>query len=333
MLAPLHLRHQSLSVPLMMAPVAGVCNIPFRILIGEYHCPHIFTEMVSSEALTRQVRKTQHYIDVSPEETIRPFVQLFGARPEVMAEAAHICAEEGFTLIDINMGCPVKKVLKSNSGVALMQTPDLASEIVAAMVAKVGHKADVTVKTRLGWNHEHTIVDFALKMEAAGAAMLTVHGRTRPQGFGGHADWNAIRPVVEALTIPVVVNGDIVDLATFQQAMAQSGCAGAMIAREGYSRPWIFMKILQSIGALSGAEQAPDVQAIMLRHLELLEQYLPVQAHALMRKHGAWYAKGLLGAAEFRRSLNECRNAAEIRRLIDDFFRHNAHAEAVPDHG
>lgn len=321
MFHPLQLRHNTIDTPLFMAPVAGVCNIPFRVIAREQGCPNIFTEMVSSEALSRHIPKTVEFLRVGAEERLRPFVQLFGANPAAMAQSARICTEEGFTLIDINMGCPVKKVVRSGSGVELMQHPQLAGEIVSQMVAAAGACADITVKTRLGLIHgDELLPELALQVQQAGASMLTVHARTRSDGFGGQARWHEVAPIKSLLHIPLIINGDITDYPSACLAMEQSRADGAMIAREGYTRPWIFREILSQVRGQATCEPTPrQIREILLRHLDLLCQYMPERAHILMRKHGSWYSKGTPGSSEFRQALNSCTDSAQVRSLISTF--------------
>nr|WP_246346803.1 tRNA-dihydrouridine synthase [Desulfurispira natronophila] len=301
-----------------MAPVAGVTNTPFRIIVGESGCPQTFTEMVSSEALSRQVGKTRELLHTSDKESSQPFVQLFGSRPDAMATSARICVEEGFTLVDVNMGCPVKKVTKSGSGVQLMEQPKLAGDIVSAMHAAVGKYADITVKTRLGSVHgDERLIPLGEAVIAAGASMLTVHGRTRSDGFGGRADWRAIGQMCQGFKVPLVVNGDITCPTSLRRALKESGAQGAMIAREGYHRPWLFKQIAAELSGGVMSDPGRDaIVKLMLRHLELLELYCPDRAHVLMRKHGSWYTKGFSGGSAFRQQLNQCPDSHTVRQLL-----------------
>jgi len=229
--------------PLVLAPMAGITDFPFRVICKELGAGLVFSEMVSVEALIREHRRTRGMLRTHPAE--RPVVfQIFGSKPESMAEAAHIVSQGEADFIDINMGCPVPKILKSGSGSALLRDIGLAKEIMAA--AKSASKVPVTVKIRLGWDAKNIVaVDLAQAAEAIGIAAVTVHGRTKAQGFSGHADWGMIKTVKKSVSIPVIGNGDVRTALDAKRMMDETGCDGVMIGRAIQGYPWIFREAKQ----------------------------------------------------------------------------------------
>lgn len=318
MLEPIELRHSRIPEPLIMAPVAGVCNIAFRVLLERCGAREIFTEMASAEALWRGGQRTRSILARGPEENATPRTQIFGGKPEAMRAAASCCADLGYRHIDINMGCPVKKVLKSGAGSGLLCDPGRAAEIVAAVRDAVGDCADISVKTRLAWTStQGDGLELARRVSQAGADLLSVHARTRAQGFSGQADWSAVRPFVEELDIPVLVNGDICDYDSCMRALELSHAAGVLIAREALSRPWVFAEIRARIQGHPWSEPDMNARFAWIRqHLALLLRHEPRRAHILIRKHAAWYLRGMAGSAELRRSIHRAASAAELLQML-----------------
>jgi tRNA-dihydrouridine synthase B len=307
--------------PLVLAPMAGISDFPFRRICKELGAGLVFSEMVSVEALIREHKRTYGMLRTDPAE--RPVVfQIFGSKPASMAEAAHIVSQGEVDFIDINMGCPVPKILKSGAGAALLRDLGLAKEIMAAVVR--ASKVPVLVKMRLGWDAKSIVaVDVAQAAESAGIAAVTVHARTKAQGFSGHADWDMIKVVKKSVDIPVIGNGDVRSGRDAKRMMDETGCDGVMIARAIQGYPWIFHEARQYLETgLAPADPSPEErQAVMLRHLndmvELLGENVGVRE---MRKHLCWYTKGLHGAAEFRTTINHLSTVHEVRQEIEGYF-------------
>jgi len=314
--------------PLVLAPMAGITDFPFRVICKELGAGLVFSEMVSVEALIREHKRTHGMLRTDPSE--RPVVfQLFGSKPASMAEAAHIVSQGDVDFIDINMGCPVPKILKSGAGAALLRDLGLAKEIMAAVVRY--SKVPVTVKIRLGWDARNIVaVDFAQAAEAAGIAAVTVHARTKVQGFSGHADWAMIRRVKDAVTIPVIGNGDVRSGQDAKRMMDETGCDGVMIGRAVQGNPWIFREAKQYLetGSVPRHPMLEERQAVMLRHLSemvrLVGEHIGVRE---MRKHLCWYTKGLHDGAEFRSRVNLLSGTETVKREIGDYFELLMHHE------
>ncbi len=307
--------------PLVLAPMAGVTDFPFRMICKELGAGLVFSEMVSVEALIREHKRTHSMLRTDPAE--RPVVfQIFGSKPASMAEAAHIVSQGEVDFIDINMGCPVPKILKSGAGAALLRDLGLAREIMAAVVG--ASKVPVTVKIRLGWDSRTIVaVDIAQAAESVGVAAVTVHGRTKVQGFSGHADWSMIKTVKKSVGIPVIGNGDVRSGPDAKRMMDETGCDGVMIGRAIQGYPWIFREAKQYLetGVVPPHPSPEERQATMLRHLydmvELLGDDIGVRE---MRKHLCWYTKGLHGGAELRTRINHISGAKDVKQEIKDYF-------------
>jgi tRNA-dihydrouridine synthase B len=307
--------------PLVLAPMAGITDFPFRRICKEMGAGLVFSEMVSVEALIREHKRTHGMLHTDAAE--RPVVfQLFGSKPASMAEAAHIVSQGAADFIDINMGCPVPKIIKSGSGAALLRDMGLAKEIIAAVVG--ASKVPVTIKIRLGWDARNIVaVDLAQAAEAAGIAAVTVHARTKAQGFSGQADWDMIGTVKQSVAIPVIGNGDVKTAQDAKRIMEETGCDGVMIGRAIQGYPWIFReaKHFLETGLVPAPPTLEERQSIMLRHLSdmagLVGENVGVRE---MRKHLCWYTKGLHDGAEFRTRINHLERVCDTKRAIEDFF-------------
>lgn len=306
-----------LDSPVALAPMAGVTDLPFRILCREQGCGLMCTEMVSAKALLYKNRNTKPLLETKPEE--RPVaVQLFGSDPEIMSEMALMLEEGPYDIIDVNMGCPVPKIVNNGEGSALMKNPKLAGEILSAMTRKL--KKPVTVKFRKGFNDESVnAVEFAKMAEQSGAAAVAVHGRTREQFYSGKADWDIIRQVKEAVSIPVIGNGDIFTPQDAGRMMEETGCDGVMVARGAKGNPWIFSRIdhyLKTREVLP--KQGPEeVKQMILRHAELLVAFKgEYTAMREMRKHVSWYTAGYPHSAALRNEINLVETMEELTELV-----------------
>ena len=306
----------------ILAPMSGVTDWPFRRAVRRCGGGLVVTEMIASAAVLRDVKSEMRKLRTEAIAEAPLSIQLAGWEPPVMAEAAKICADLGASFIDINMGCPAKKVTGKLSGSALMRDPNLAGAIMTAVVDAVD--VPVTLKMRLGWDNDSLNAPQLAKMaENAGIKMLAIHGRTRCQMYNGAADWEKISDVVTAVDIPVVANGDITCLDTVQKAIEQSGAAGVMIGRGAQGRPWL---LAQAGDLLAGQAVRPTPSIgvrhhLMRAHLDDMLSHYGTAAMRLARKHIAWYAHGLPGAAELRDIANNNNDAAMVFAAVDQFFR------------
>lgn len=305
----------------LLAPLAGITNLPFRLIAREFGCDLCFTEMISANGLIRDSARTNEYLKTCLED--QPLgVQLFGADPAVMAEAAVSVAGHHPDLIDINMGCPVRKVVKTGSGAMLMKAPILAGRIIAAVVKAVS--VPVTVKIRAGWSRSTVnAVEMAGVAEGSGAAAIIVHGRTADQGFSGHADWGVIAQVKSAVKIPVIGNGDIWQPQDAQRMRTETGCDAVMVGRGVLGNPWIFQGINQLLTGIS-EDYHPSIrkrQEIIKQHWDMEQKiYGHIIAGKTFRKHLLWYTKGLAGSGRFRETVGKMTDSNAMLAELDRYF-------------
>ena len=306
--------------PVLLAPLAGISNLPFRVLNRRYGCALAFTEMISATGLVRNMRKTFRYLETAPED--RPLgVQLFGTDPGVLAAAAEIAAARGADLIDLNMGCPVRKVVRTGAGAALMKNPALAFEIMKAVRRSTA--LPLTVKLRSGWSDRAVNAPELARLAAeAGLDAVIVHPRTVSQGFGGRADWRIIAEVKRALAIPGVGNGDIRTPADAVRMRAETGCDGVMVGRGALGNPWIFQGIASAGGGREAGRPDPaERNRVIRRHWAAEAAYAgPAVAVRTFRKHLLWYTKGLKGGAVFRQTAGRLTDEAALFAELDRFF-------------
>jgi tRNA-dihydrouridine synthase B len=309
------------TTPLVLAPMAGITDFPFRMICRDLGAGLVFSEMVSVEALIREHKRTNGMLHTDTAERPVAF-QIFGSKPASMAEAAHIVSQGAVDFIDINMGCPVPKILKSGAGSALLRDVGLAKEIMSAVVQY--SKVPVTVKIRLGWDARNIVaVDLAQAAEAAGIAAVSVHGRTKAQGFSGQADWGMIKVVKKSVTIPVIGNGDVRSAQDAKRMKDETGCDGVMIGRAVQGNPWIFREAKQYLetGIVPPDPTLEERHAIMLRHMNNMINLVGENPGVReMRKHLCWYTKGLAGSAEFRTRINHLQTAENVRQELRGYF-------------
>ena len=310
-----------LDAPVILAPMAGVCDAPYRVIAHRYGAALVCAEMVSSQGIRYRNQHTEELLHIEDGE--HPLsMQIFGSDPDVMAQAAAVVEEAGADIVDINMGCPVKKVVKNGDGSALMKNLPLAEKVIRAVVGAVS--IPVTVKMRTGWDDaSFTAPELAKRAEAAGAAAVTVHGRTREQFYSGKADWQKIKAVVDAVSIPVIGNGDVVDGPSAAALMEQTGCGAVMVGRGAQGNPWIFPQIRHYLatGEVLPPPTAMERYEQMLSHFEAQlaykGEYIGVRE---MRSHASWYTHGLYGSAALRERINRAGSADEFRAIVRDMM-------------
>ncbi len=305
----------------ILAPMAGVTDLPFRVLCREQGAGLVCMEMVSAKAISFGNRNTKELLNIDERE--HPVsLQLFGSEPELMGSVAAQIEDLPFDILDVNMGCPVPKVVKNGEGSALMRDPKRAGQIVRALVSSV--KKPVTVKIRSGFDEDHiNAVEIARIAEDAGASAVTVHARTREQYYSGKADWDLIRQVSEAVSIPVIGSGDVVSPETAKQMLEQTGCAQVMIGRAARGNPWIFGRVAEYLrtGTDPGRPSQEEILQMILRHTRMLTAYKGEHTGVCeMRKHVAWYTAGLPGSSKLRRQVNEADTADGLTELLTKAF-------------
>ncbi|MCL1852109.1 MAG: tRNA dihydrouridine synthase DusB [Peptococcaceae bacterium] len=323
------MNHNCYESLIWVAPLAGVTDRAFRQLIYElcdsYGCPGVrcVTEMVSCQALHHNNRQTLAMLDLAGEPEPRT-VQIFGGDPALIAEGARRVVSLGASAVNINMGCPVPKIVSNGEGAALLNDIALAAEIAEAVVAAVGVDIPVSVKTRLGWDEEHIVIlDLAARLEQVGVAALMVHGRTRSQFYGGRADWGWLARVKQVVRIPVIGNGDILVPEDAARMLEQTGCDGVMIGRGMLGNPWMAARtaVLLREGVLPPEVAPAERMRVARRHCELLVRYKgEAVAVKEMRKHALWYTKGVRGAARLRPQMSQIRSVAEFEGLMEEAF-------------
>ena len=307
----------TLDNPLVLAPMAGVTDLPFRLLCKEHGVGLVCMEMVSAKAIYYNNKNTEQLLEIYPQE--RPVsLQLFGSDADIIAEMAAKIEDRSFDILDFNMGCPVPKVVNNGEGSALMKNPKLVEEILTKLVRAV--KKPVTVKIRKGFDEEHVnAVEIARIAESCGVAAVAVHGRTRQQYYSGHADWDIIRQVKEAVQIPVIGNGDLHTAEDVCRMKEQTGCDGFMIGRGAQGNPWIFEQILHK---LETGEELPrptvqEVTEMVMRHarlqVEIKGEYTGMRE---IRKHAAWYTAGYRNSSKLRGKINEVETIQQLEELF-----------------
>ncbi|SCZ78802.1 tRNA dihydrouridine synthase DusB [Pseudobutyrivibrio xylanivorans] len=322
MIEKLQIGNVTLENNLILAPMAGVTDLPFRLLCKEQGAALCCMEMVSAKGIMYNNKNTESLLTVDERE--RPVsLQLFGSDPEIMGAMAAKIEHRNFDILDINMGCPVPKVVNNGDGSALMKNPVLAGKIIESMVKAINKP--VTVKIRKGFDDEHVnAVEMAHVAEESGAAAVAVHGRTREQYYSGKADWSIIADVKAAVKIPVIGNGDILDAKDVIAMKEQTGCDGFMIGRGAQGNPWIFHQILHyfETGELIGKPPMEEMVKTMLRHaklqIEFKGDYLGIRE---MRKHAAWYTAGYKGASKLRGRINDVESYQDLEALFEEFMK------------
>ena len=310
-----------IEAPVILAPMSGVTDLPFRRLVKSFGAGLVISEMIASEAVIHDNRRTLRMAMRAPEET--PFaIQLAGCEAHIVAEAAKLNQDRGADIIDINMGCPVKKVVNGDAGSALMRDLDHAGRIIEETVKAVD--IPVTLKMRTGWNDETRNAPALARIAVdLGIKMITVHGRTRCQMYRGASDWSFIRKVREAISVPLVVNGDITTFDEVDEALDKSGADGVMIGRGAYGRPWFLSQVMHY---LETGEKLPDpplsrqLETILDHYQAMLDHYGEANGLKIARKHLGWYTKGLPDSAGLRQILNQLKNPGEVKATLRDYF-------------
>ncbi len=324
-LEPLKIGPYTIERPIILAPMAGVSEAPYRVISTELGAGLAPTELVSAKGLEFQNARTENYLRHDPQKETLLSVQVFGGEPEAMGRAAEIAVGRGAKIIDINMGCPVKKVTRNGAGSALMSDPSRAAAIVRSIVERVGESVPVTAKVRAGWDASRkNAAEVGRALEDAGLAAIAIHPRTRAQGYSGQADWSLITELVQAVQIPVIANGDICSARDASAVIAQTGCRAVMIGRAALGNPWIFRELAAAHAGqpIPPGPSAKERTALILRHLREHVEHVGDEERAVkkFRQHLIWYSRGMRGGSTFRERAMQLVEFDQVCEVVEEHF-------------